>query len=81
MRKPKSPPDLDAIWQQIKADPEVIAYYPGCSLHGTSQEFDMSVHEAMGALGVTLEEPAGWVCCGTTPAFIRAVHDALTHGG
>jgi len=45
-----------------------MAYYPGCSLHGTSQEFNMSVHAAMGALGVTLEEPAGWVCCGTTPA-------------
>jgi heterodisulfide reductase subunit B len=49
-------------------DPERIAYYPGCSLHGTSKEFDISVHAAMERLGVALEEPEGWVCCGTTPA-------------
>ena len=27
MRKPKSPPELDTIWQQIKADPELTANF------------------------------------------------------
>jgi heterodisulfide reductase subunit B len=49
-------------------DADRIAYYPGCSLHGTSKEFDLSVRTALDQLGVTLEEPEGWVCCGTTAA-------------
>jgi len=49
-------------------DPKRMAYYPGCSLHGTSKEYDMSIRAVMGKLGIELEEPEGWVCCGTTPA-------------
>lgn len=45
-----------------------FAYYPGCSLHGTSREFDMSVKAVCGRLGVELEEMEDWVCCGATPA-------------
>jgi heterodisulfide reductase subunit B len=53
---------------QRVVDPASIAYYPGCSLHGTSKEYDISVRAAMGKMGVDLDEPEGWVCCGTTPA-------------
>jgi heterodisulfide reductase subunit B len=49
-------------------DPQKIAYYPGCSLHGTSKEYDMSVRAVMAKMDIELEEPEGWVCCGTTPA-------------
>jgi len=45
-----------------------IAYYPGCSLHGTSKEYDLSTQAVFKALGVFLHEPEGWGCCGTTPA-------------
>ena len=47
---------------------EGIAYYPGCSLHGTSKEYDLSTQSVFKALGVALHEPVGWGCCGTTPA-------------
>jgi heterodisulfide reductase subunit B len=47
-------------------DPQKMAYYPGCSLHGTSQEYDASVRAVMEVLGIKLMEPKGWVCCGTT---------------
>jgi heterodisulfide reductase subunit B len=45
-----------------------IAYFPGCSLHGTSKEYDLSTQAVFNALGVSLHEPKGWGCCGTTPA-------------
>jgi heterodisulfide reductase subunit B len=50
------------------SDPRRMAYYPGCSLHGTSREYDLSVRAAMKKLDIELEEPEGWVCCGTTSA-------------
>jgi heterodisulfide reductase subunit B len=45
-----------------------VAYYPGCSLHGTSAEYDVSLRAIAGKIGLKLVEPKGWVCCGTTPA-------------
>ena len=47
---------------------EAIAYYPGCSLHGTSSEYDLSTRAVLSTLGVALEEPKNWSCCGSTPA-------------
>lgn len=47
---------------------ESIAYYPGCSLHGTSKEYDLSTQEVFKALGISLNTLDGWGCCGTTPA-------------
>ena len=45
-----------------------LAYYPGCSLHGTSAEFDASFRATARALGLTLQEIPGWECCGNTAA-------------
>ncbi|MDI9599012.1 MAG: CoB--CoM heterodisulfide reductase iron-sulfur subunit B family protein [Acidobacteriota bacterium] len=45
-----------------------IAYYPGCSLHGTSGEFDASFRASARALDLVLEEIPGWECCGNTAA-------------
>lgn len=45
-----------------------MAYFPGCSLHGTSKEYDLSTRAVFHQLGFPLHEPKGWGCCGTTPA-------------
>ena len=58
-RPPKEMPELA---------PNAIAYYSGCSLHGTSHEYDASARAVFAALGRPLQEPPGWSCCGTTPA-------------
>jgi heterodisulfide reductase subunit B len=47
---------------------EKIAYYPGCSLHGLAREFDTSARAVLAALDVAVEEPRGWICCGSTAA-------------
>jgi heterodisulfide reductase subunit B len=52
-----------------------IAYYPGCSLHSTAPEFNVSSEAVCEALGMTLIEPRGWVCCGASAAH-RADPDA-----
>ncbi len=45
-----------------------FAYYPGCSLHSTSKEYNISARRVCRDLGVTLEELPDWNCCGSTPA-------------
>lgn len=45
-----------------------IGYYPGCALHGSSSDYEMSVRACLGALGVTLRELDDWICCGATAA-------------
>jgi heterodisulfide reductase subunit B len=52
----------------IEGAADVIAYYPGCSLHSTSPEFNTSSQAVCKALGMTLIEPSGWVCCGSSAA-------------
>ena len=47
---------------------KTLAYYPGCSLHGTSGEFDSSFKATARALDLTLLEIPGWECCGNTAA-------------
>lgn len=44
------------------------AYYPGCSLHSTGSEYDVSFRAACDKLGIEIEEIKGWICCGTSPA-------------
>jgi heterodisulfide reductase subunit B len=45
-----------------------ISYYPGCSLHSTGAEFNVSTKAICKELGLELIEPEGWVCCGSSPA-------------
>jgi heterodisulfide reductase subunit B len=47
---------------------KAIAYYPGCSLHSTSREFNVSTQAVCKALDLNLIEPDGWVCCGSSAA-------------
>jgi len=44
------------------------AYYPGCSLHSTAAEYDISFRAVCEKLGIELQEIKGWICCGTSPA-------------
>jgi len=44
------------------------AYYPGCSLHSTGQEYDTSLRAVCEKLDVELVEIDKWVCCGSTAA-------------
>lgn len=46
------------------------AYFPGCSLHSTAKEYDLSTKEVAAALGIELLEIPDWICCGATPAHI-----------
>ena len=45
-----------------------VGYYPGCALHGSSADFDRSVHACLERLGVSLCELDEWICCGATAA-------------
>jgi heterodisulfide reductase subunit B2 len=45
-----------------------LAYYPGCSLHGTARELDSSFVATAARLGLDLAEIPGWECCGNTAA-------------
>jgi len=54
-----------------------IAYYPGCSLHSTSKEFNDSTEAVCQALDMKLIEPKGWVCCGSSAAHKSDTKAAL----
>jgi heterodisulfide reductase subunit B len=45
-----------------------FAYYPGCSLEGTAQDYDRSGRACCAALGIELAEIPDWSCCGSSPA-------------
>ncbi|MBN1664787.1 MAG: CoB--CoM heterodisulfide reductase iron-sulfur subunit B family protein [Deltaproteobacteria bacterium] len=45
-----------------------VSYYPGCSLHATGKEYDLSVKAVSQALGIELKEIDDWSCCGATAA-------------
>jgi len=57
--------------QDVNPLPEAknaIAYYPGCSLHSTATEFNVSSKAVCEALEMNLIEPEGWQCCGSSAA-------------
>jgi heterodisulfide reductase subunit B2 len=47
---------------------QAVAYYPGCSLHSTGKEFNISTLAVCEALDFELIEPSGWLCCGSSAA-------------
>jgi heterodisulfide reductase subunit B2 len=47
-----------------------IGYYPGCSLLGSSKEFDESVRAVAQALDLELVEVPDWNCCGASSAHV-----------
>lgn len=49
-----------------------IAYFPGCSLHSTARDYDMSFQLVCRKLGIELQEIPHWVCCGASPAHVTS---------
>ena len=47
-----------------------LTYYPGCSLKGTSEEYDHSIRAVFEALGIGLTELEDWTCCGASSAHM-----------
>jgi len=47
-----------------------LAYYPGCSLHKSSGEFDVATRKMLAVLGVEYKEVPDWTCCGSSPAHM-----------
>jgi len=45
-----------------------FGYYPGCALHGSSNDYEKSVRACLTALDVELVELDDWICCGATAA-------------
>jgi heterodisulfide reductase subunit B len=45
------------------------SYYPGCTLHASTKEYDMSTRAVCEKLGVELIELEDWNCCGALGAF------------
>lgn len=48
------------------------AYYPGCSLHSSAEEYDASMRAVCEKLGVELVEIEKWICCGSTAAHNKS---------
>lgn len=49
-----------------------IGYFPGCSLTGTSKEFDLSLRAVLKALNVEVKEIEDWNCCGASSAHVTS---------
>ena len=47
-----------------------LSYYPGCSLHGTALDYDLSVKAVCSKLGIELVEIPDWNCCGASSAHM-----------
>jgi len=47
-----------------------VSYYPGCSLHATGKEYDLSVKAVSKALDIDLQEIDDWSCCGASSAHM-----------
>ena len=45
-----------------------IGYYPGCALHGSSNDYEQSLKACLKVLDVQLQEVNDWICCGATAA-------------
>lgn len=52
-----------------------LSYYPGCSLHSTAVEYDLSTRAVCGALDLELQEVPDWNCCGASSG--HATNDFL----
>lgn len=48
------------------------AYYPGCTLHSTAKEYDVSTRLVCQAMGIELRELEDWTCCGASSAHVTS---------
>lgn len=54
-----------------------FSYYPGCSLHATGREYDLSTRAVFASLGIELHELEDWNCCGASSAHAVSQQLAL----
>jgi heterodisulfide reductase subunit B len=54
-----------------------FSYYPGCTLHSTAEEYDLSARAVCKTLGIDLVDIPGWACCGATSA--HSVNELLAY--
>jgi heterodisulfide reductase subunit B len=47
-----------------------FAYYPGCTATSTSSEYEDSVRETAGYLGIEFEVIPNWTCCGASSGHV-----------
>ena len=47
-----------------------VGYFPGCSLHATSREYEESLQAIAPVLNIELEEIRDWACCGASSAHV-----------
>jgi len=47
-----------------------LAYYPGCSLRHSAEEFDSTTRTLLKALDIDVREVPDWTCCGASPAHM-----------
>lgn len=47
---------------------DAVAYYPGCSLHASSELYDIQCKMVFRKFGIELKEIEDWNCCGATAA-------------
>lgn len=45
-----------------------LGYYPGCSMHATCKEYEISAKKVLKNFEIELEEIKDWNCCGATDA-------------
>lgn len=53
----------------MSAETRKYAYFPGCSLHASAKEYDMSLKAIAPRLGIELVEIPDWTCCTATPGY------------
>jgi len=53
----------------MSAEIKRYAYFPGCSLHASAKEYDMSFKAIAPRLGIELLEIPEWTCCTATPGY------------
>ena len=54
-----------------------VCYYPGCTLKTDASSFEESARSVFESLGVELEEPDRWTCCGTV--FSLTTNNVMQH--
>ena len=55
-----------------------LGFYPGCSMQGSSPEYNESLTAITKMLGIPMEAISDWNCCGATAA--HNLNKSLSHG-
>ncbi|HLE11762.1 MAG: hypothetical protein A2504_15310 [Bdellovibrionales bacterium RIFOXYD12_FULL_39_22] len=62
----------------VVKDKKALAYFPGCSLHSTANDFSKSIKLLMEILEIELKEIEDWCCCGASSA--HRINQHLANG-